>query len=169
MTDVTNKDLMALFDRLNLTQPEEIYGETGGGKWTDNTIVTNVDLVEDDGTLQEFVYRLNRIMDRLDATDAQATRWRTQRDEALAKVEALEKQNDAMAKELVRLNKIADHMAAHDPYTYNALLENLELSTDKIWEVVCQHDQTLGTADGWLCTKCGHIGYAYSPIRKPIL
>ncbi len=146
MTDVTNREIDALTARLGLSSLKSDVS------WTPSDPVGDIDFRDDDGTLQEFVYRLNRIMDRLDTTDAQATRWRTQRDEALAKVEALEKQNDMLAKELARL-------LTPPVFSYK--------DWEKAWEKGCEHLQTVGTVNGWLCCKCGHFARMHDRVIKP--
>ena len=56
--------------------------------------------------VDQLIYKINRIMDRLECVEFQADRWRQQRDEALAKIEALEKQNEMLVAENIRLMQV---------------------------------------------------------------
>lgn len=127
------KDILDLINRLGLGSEEILYGKPD-------------ELIFRGESLHIFIYRLNRIMDRLDCTDAQATRWRIQRDEALAQVEALEKQNGDLAASYLEalfgekrdFVNVPDGSVVHLP-------------------VVCQHPRSIGTTSGWKCVDCGQM------------
>ncbi len=93
---------------------------------------THVDVLEVcSATIEQLVHRANTVLDQLETLDFQATRWRTQRDEALAKVEALEKQNDMLAEHVLLRTEAS-------PYA-------------------CSHYGQIGTPDGWRCVNCHKV------------